>query len=128
MSNFKCIFESSEIVNNTLGESWLFDIHETPNGYVGIQNVKIYEYTVVDTEHTERALYSVAFEFETVKDLANWNNGMESVLYALYVDVRYEKCGFEIIEVFDVEEDAENYAKAKYPKMDIVECIRNHYN
>lgn len=102
------------------------DHNETATDDVGIQNLWIKQYDLINENIQSDRLYVI--EIETIANMANWKHGQDAVLNKLVLKPRYETGEFVPYAAFSLEEDAIKYANKHFPYVDKTEIIMKYYN
>ena len=107
---------------------WNTDLYESPDKSVtknvGLKIAWIMKYAITVNE-IEKTIFTV--ETETIGEIVNWNKGEQKVLNELVENPTYPTGEFDIIEVFETLKDANEYAKKHFPKKDLRQLIKSHY-
>ena len=105
--------------------TWSIGLYEgndmTVTNNVGVQNLWITKY-----ENDEKVMFAV--QIETNSELANRKDGKDKVLNTLALNPTYENGDFELIEAFETEGAALEYATKNYPIADLIQLIKDHYS
>lgn len=99
---------------------------ELPINNVGIENVWIKQYDLINEAEQTTKIYVV--EIETIENISNWDHGQTVILNKLVLEPRYSIGEFMPIADFLYKEEAVEYANKHYPYVDKTEMIMEHYN